>query len=66
MNQPAYGVVRPVTGTASGALDLWRTAGTRAELTRVWGPVEMELAGDMAGAEQIRKDFAEGRMLAAA
>lgn len=28
--------------------------------------VEMELAGDMAAAEQIRKDFAEGRMLAAA
>ncbi len=32
---------------ASGALDLWRVAGTRAELTRVWGPVELALADDL-------------------
>ncbi|MDX1594790.1 MAG: hypothetical protein R3298_11100, partial [Gammaproteobacteria bacterium] len=29
---------------ASGALDLWRAATTRAELVRVWGPVEIALA----------------------
>jgi hypothetical protein len=44
---PAFLLTLALIG--SGALDLWRTAGTREGLQRVWGPVELTLA------EQLRQ-----------